>query len=183
MKTCVFITGTNCVGKTTVAKRLQERFGGLRNNTKDTTYCNDSRVCFAGIYKNGIKHGGVDVLNETRSLADIVRRGMQTCDVVFCEGSYLDTFGQNLLNAILVGDSQLYVYLYCNINTLAKRNAQRADNQQVMGGVLRRMQNRQKRTFLAAKKYAAIGVPVLSFDTDQTSPEEIAETIINHLRL
>lgn len=51
------------------------------------------------------------------------------------------------------------------------------------GGVLRRMQNRQKRTFLAAKKYAAIGVPVLSFDTDQTSPEEIAETIINHLRL
>lgn len=45
------------------------------------------------------------------------------------------------------------------------------------------MQNRQKRTFLAAKKYAAIGVPVLSFDTDQTTPEEIAETIINHLRL
>ena len=183
MKTCVFITGTNCVGKTTVAKRLQEYFGGLRNNTKDTTYCNDSRVCFAGIYKNDIKHGGVDVLNETRSLADIVRRGLQTCDVVFCEGSYLDTFGQNLLNAIFSAESQLYVYLYCSGTTLAIRNAQRAENQSVTGGVLRRMLNRQRRTFLAAQKYAAIGVPVLSFDTDKTSPEEIAETIISRLHL
>ena len=152
MKTCVFITGTNCVGKTTVAKRLQEHFGGLRNNTKDTTYCNDSRVCFAGIYKNDIKHGGVDVLKETRSLADIVRRGFQTCDVVFCEGSYLDTFGQNLLNAIFAGDKQLYVYLYCSGAELIIRQTQRTDNQSITGEVLKSILNRQKRCFIAAQK-------------------------------
>lgn len=62
-KTCVFICGTNCTGKTTVAKALQARFGGIRATTSDTTYCNDSRACFAGRYKTDGKHGGVDVLN------------------------------------------------------------------------------------------------------------------------
>lgn len=183
MKTCVFITGTNCVGKTTIAKKLQEYFGGIRETTKDTTYCNDSRACFAGIYRDGLKHGGVDALNQTKSLAGIVQRGLQTCDVVFCEGSYLDTFGQNLLNAIFAGQAQLYVYLHCNSTTLAKRNAQRANNQTIMGGVLGRMINRQNRTFLAAQKYASIGVPLMSFDTDKTTPDEIVRTILQHLGL
>ena len=112
-----------------------------------------------------------------------MQKGLQTCDVVFCEGSYLDTFGQNLLNAIFAGQAQLYVYLHCNSTTLAKRNAERANKQTIMGGVLGRMINRQNRTFLAAQKYASIGVPVLSFDTDKTTPDEIVRTILQHLGL
>ena len=35
MKTCVFITGTNSVGKTTLAKALIERFGVSKKQRKN----------------------------------------------------------------------------------------------------------------------------------------------------
>lgn len=127
-KTVVFICGTNCTGKTTVAKALQARFGGIRTTTTDTTYCNDRRACFAGRYKTDGKHGGVDVLNRTDTLAGIVKNGFLTADIVFCEGSYLDTFGQNLLNAIFAGEKQLYVFLYCSQKILTERNWARLDD-------------------------------------------------------
>lgn len=38
MKTCVFITGTNSVGKTTLAKALIERFGGIKETAKELTF-------------------------------------------------------------------------------------------------------------------------------------------------
>ena len=173
-KTCVFITGTNCTGKTTVAKALQQHFGGIRETTSDTTFCHDPRAAFAGIYRDGMKHGGVDLLCKTNTLADIVRRGLQTADVVFCEGSYLDTFGQNLLNAIFAADNQLYVFLYCNRERLTERNREM---------ILGRMMNKQRRVLSSAKKYASIGVPVLSFDSDKVSTEEIVRQILERLHL
>lgn len=136
-KTVVFICGTNCSGKTIVAKALQQHFGGIARTTNDTTYCNDSRAAFAGRYKADSKHGGVDVLNRTDTLAGIVRNAFQTADVVFCEGSYLDTFGQNLLNAIFAGQNSLYVFLYCNREELTRRNWNRLDEGRAGGSVQR----------------------------------------------
>ena len=183
-KTCVFICGTNCTGKTTVAKALQARFGGIRATTSDTTYCNDSRACFAGRYKTDGKHGGVDVLNRTDTLAGIVKNGLQTADVVFCEGSYLDTFGQNLLNAIFAGEKQLYVFLYCSQKILTERNWARLDDKNRGGQrqeVIARMMNKQRRVLSSAKKYASIGVPVLTIDSGTTPTEAIVEQILNRL--
>jgi len=43
MKTCVFITGTNSVGKTSLAKALIGLFGGIEEATKELTICRDRR--------------------------------------------------------------------------------------------------------------------------------------------
>lgn len=186
-KTCVFICGTNCSGKTTVAKALQARFGGIRATTQDTTFCNDGRVCFAGRYKTDSKHGGVDVLNRTDTLAGIVKNGFQTADVVFCEGSYLDTFGQNLCNALFAGERCLYVFLYCNKSELMRRNYERLSEAKRLNGtraeVIERMMNKQRRVLSSAKKFASVGVPVMSIDSAKVSTDEVVETILKHLGL
>lgn len=135
MKTCVFITGTNCSGKSTIARHLQQHFGGIREIASDTTWCNDSRACFAGIYHDGRKHGGVDALSKTSTLADIVTRGLQKADVIFCEGSYFDTFGMNLLNAMFNAQNFLYVFLYCDGETLMRRHQERLLASSGRGGV------------------------------------------------
>ena len=99
---------------------------------------------------------------------------MQTADVVFCEGSYLDTFGPNLLNAIFAAENQLYVFLYCNRERLTERNREL---------IIGRMMNKQRRVLSSAKKYASIGVPVLAFDSYKTPTEGIVQQILNRLQL
>ena len=118
MKTCVFITGTNSVGKTTLAKALIERFGGIKETAKELTFCNDSRVCFAGRYRDENRFGGVDALNCTRVLPDVVAKGLERCEVIFCEGSYLDTFGMNLTDAMFKAQRHLIVFLYADSKTI-----------------------------------------------------------------
>lgn len=190
MKTCVFITGTNCAGKSTIARCLQNHFGGVKMIDGDITLCEDSRAVFAGKYNAGRKHGGVDALNQTKTLADIVTRGLQQADVIFCEGSYFDTFGMNLLNAMFNAQSFLYVFLYCDGETLMRRHQERLLAGNRTGGgknsptdVLRGMLNKQKRTARSAKKWQSIGVPVICIDTSLTTPDEATAKILERLRI
>lgn len=178
MKSCVFITGTNCVGKTTLAKEIMRRFGGIKDTSSDTTYCRDKRATFAGVYREGLKYGGVDRLNETKSLAGIVERALQVSDVCFCEGSYLDTFGINITNAMFKAQQHLYVFLYAPCEVIHRRLQERSG-----GMITERIVSKQHRTARAANKWREIGVPVLCFDTSKTNTEEIAETIIQKLKL
>lgn len=185
-KTVVFVCGTNCTGKTTVAKALQQHFGGIVETTADTTYCADSRVAFAGRYKADGKHGGVDVLNRTDTLAGIVKNAFRTADIVFCEGSFLDTFGQNLCNAIFAGQRCLYVFLYCNRDELTRRNWARLSDTNRGGQrneVIDRMMNKQRRVLSSAKKFASIGVPVVSIDSAKVSTDEIVQLILKRLEI
>ena len=120
MKTCVFIIGTNAVGKTTLAKELIRRCGGVLREEGRSTVCADGRTVFAGRYA-GVKHGGVDGLNETRCLADMAREAFRQHEVFICEGSYMNTFGINLTNALFTADRHLVVFLYAPIAEIDKR--------------------------------------------------------------
>lgn len=174
MKTCIFITGTNSVGKTTLAKALIERFGGIRETTKELTFCNDSRVCFAGRYKNETRYGGVDTFNCTRVLPDVVAKGLECCEVVFCEGSYLDTFGMNLTNAMFKAQKHLVVFLWADSSTLNSRLLERGKK-----GLSAQTLPKQKNACKATKKWAEIGVPVMCFDTGKISLDEEVEAVYN----
>lgn len=185
-KTCVFICGTNCTGKTTVAKALQAHFGGIAKTTADTTYCVDSRAAFAGRYKTDGKHGGVDILNRTDTLAGIVKNAFRTADVVFCEGSFLDTFGQNLLNALFAGERAVYIFLYCNSDELVRRNWARLSEKNRGGQrtyVIGRMMKKQRLVLSSAKKYASVGVPVISIDSAKVGTADIVKTILKQLEI
>lgn len=174
MKTCVFIIGTNSVGKSTLAKALIERFGGIRETTKELTFCNDSRVCFAGRYRNETRYGGVDAFNCTRVLPDVVERGLEKCEVIFCEGSYFDTFGLNLTNAMFRAQRHLVVFLYANGAVLHSRLLERGKV-----GLSDKTLPKQKNACRAAGKWAEIGVPVICFNTGETCLSEELEEVYN----
>lgn len=187
MKAVVFIIGTNGVGKSTIARSLMDYYGGPVREEAQVVYTRTGRVAFAGSYTS--KFGGVDRLkNEdgttgTGALAGVVERGLRLADTIFCEGSYMDTFGLNLSNALFKGDRALVVSLYADglalYNRLNARSAgQRGDGQRDYAKILQK----QRRTMVAARKWASIGVPVLQFDTSKDSVEAIRDAIINKLK-
>lgn len=175
-KTCVLITGTNCVGKTSLAKALIQRYGGIAQSTHTHTFCNDGRTCFAGTYTES-RFGGVDKFNQTKCLEGVVQEGLQRCDVVICEGMYLHTFGPNLTNAAFAADKQLVVFLYAPVQVIHQRLLERSGKGMQNNAVWMK----QKNTATAAKKWASIGVPVLAFDTSRVGVDEIAEQVQNKI--
>lgn len=188
MKAVVFITGTNAVGKSTLAWSLIERFGGIYEERDCVTYCKDKRYGLAGRYK-GKRYGGVDrITNDkgsscTSRLADVVREGLQTADVIFCEGSFMNSFGMNLTNALFLGDKALVVSLYAPPAVIYQRLKNRSNG---MNGTGKRnwatIFSKQRQALIAAQKYEQIGCKVLQFDTSVFSTEQIREEIINALR-
>lgn len=172
MKTCVFITGTNAVGKTTLVRELMERYGGVKESTKTITTTNGGKVCFAGHYGEG-KFGGVDGFNQTKCLEGVVREGLASHEAIICEGMYLHTFGINLTNAAFVADRQLLVFLYCPVEEIHRRLLERAGKGLTNDAVWKKQLN----CATAARKWASIGVPVLSFDTSTMTAQQIADTV------
>lgn len=148
------------------------------------TYCKDKRYGLAGRYK-GKRYGGVDrITNEkgsscTSRLADIVRGGLQTCDVVFCEGSFMNTFGLNLTNALFLGDKAVVVSLYAPPEVIYRRIKTRSNG---MNGTGKRnwptIFRKQRQALIAAQKYEQIGCKVLQYDTSQVSTEQIREELL-----
>ena len=186
MKAVVFITGTNAVGKSTLAWSLIKRLGGIYGERDCVTYCKDKRYGLAGRYKDK-RYGGVDrITNDkgsscTSRLADVVRVGLQTADVMFCEGSFMDTFGLNLTNALFLGDKALVVSLYAPPAEILKRLGVRSKgkNGRRNGENLRRVLLKQERCMKAALKYQSIGVKVLQYDTSVTSVETMLNEILS----
>ena len=188
MKAVVFITGTNAVGKSTLAWSLIERFGGIYEERDCVTYCKDKRYGLAGLYKDK-RYGGVDrITNDkgsscTSRLAEVVSEGLKTADVMFCEGSFMNSFGLNLTNALFLGDAALVVSLYAPPAVIYQRLKNRSNG---MNGTGKRnwpsIFRRQTQALVAAQKYEQIGCKVLQFDTSVFSTEQIRDEIINALR-
>lgn len=177
-KTVVFITGTNCVGKSTLARNLIKHYGGIKAETDTLTLCADSRVCFAGTGYGGRSKCccGVDKLGKTRVLAEVVTRGLEISDCVICEGVYMGSIGLNLTNAMFAGDNTLLVFLYARMAALNSRRLQRSDKPANV-----HMATRQNGAAQAAKKWQSMGVNVLAIDTTYKTLEEVADLVINKL--
>lgn len=188
MKIVVFITGTNAVGKSTLAWSLIDRFGGIYEERDCVTYCKDKRYGLAGLYKDK-RYGGVDRLTNdkgsscTSRLAEVVSEGLKTADVIFCEGSFMNSFGLNLTNALFLGDAALVVSLYAPPAVIYQRLKNRSNG---MNGTGKRnwpaIFRRQTQALVAAQKYEQIGCKVLQFDTSVFSTQQIRDEIINALR-
>lgn len=173
MKLCVFINGTNCVGKTSLAKTLISLYGGGNSQiAKYLTLCKNSRIAFAGHYHEESRYGGVDGFNSTKCLAEVVENALREHDIVVCEGSYFHTIGLNLTNAMFKADKHLVVYLYAPVEVLNARLIARGGKP-----ITPIMVSKQKQCLVAARKWASMGVPVLSFDTSAVPTEEIAAAV------
>ena len=155
MKTCVFITGTNAVGKSSLAWAIIERFGGVDRITNDK-----GSSC-------------------TSKLAEVVEEGLRHADLIICEGSFMNTFGLNLSNALFKADKHLVVSLYTDMATIYQRiigrsNGKYGDGKRNWITIVRK----QKQAMIAAQKWQSIGVKVLQMDTSKVTIEEELETIL-----
>lgn len=171
-----FITGTNAVGKSTLARQLIETFGGVERVTDKITYCKDGETCFLGKYFYGGKFEGVDTYPTTNGLYKHVQAALSERNVVFAEGFYLHTFGLNLQKALLQGQRQMIVFLYAPSKVLNNRLLNRGGR-----GVTKFVINTQRGAFNAAKRWHEIGIPVLSFDTSKYSVSEIEQKILERI--
>lgn len=175
MKTCVFIMGTNCTGKTSVARELLRLFGGISGEEETgvglitTTGC--GRVAFAGRY-DGVKFGGVDYYGRTKDLCVVASVALARYDALVCEGMYVSSFGKNLTSTIYQADARLVVCLYADNETITRRLAKRSGTK-MTEAVMRK----QRICANAAKKYGENGCAVRFFDTAATRTEEIAKFI------
>ena len=184
MKTYVLITGTNAVGKSSVAWSIINRHGGVMKVENDVTYLAAGNICLAGRY-DGLKYGGVDrIVNEkgsscTSRLPEVVLEGLQHKEVIVCEGMYLNTFGVNLTSALFNADKQLVVNLYADMRTLYDRIVNRSNGKKNDGvrnwTTIWRTQIQAMR---AARKFQEIGVPVMQFDTAQMTTDEIVDAVL-----
>lgn len=117
-KTCVFIIGTNASGKSTVARKLIESFGGIESYSNGISSTRDG-VAFAGRYD--VKYGGVDNLNGTTILRDIVKKALESTDCIICEGMRLKCWGPNLTHAMFNADRQIVIFLYAPLEEIQKK--------------------------------------------------------------
>ncbi len=185
MKTCVFITGTNAVGKSALTWAIVDRFGGVDRITNDVTYCVEGNICLAGKY--GVtRYGGVDSLTNDRGsrctsrLAEVVEEGLKHADTIICEGSFMNTFGLNLTNAMFKAQRHLIVNLYARPQELYRRltarsNGKHGKGERVWDGIWRN----QHQAMIAARKWNSIGVKVLRFDTEQYTIADEVKIILN----
>lgn len=168
------ITGTNASGKTTLAKELIRRFGGIAELRKDRTICADRRAVFLGRYLDVSKYGGVDGLNETRCLARIAQDAIADgAEYVFCEGSYLNSFGLNLQRLLFTAHRQLVICLYAPLAEIDRRLQTRSNKR-----INQTVAKKQESGLSSAKKWHDIGVPTQAFNSKDTSTETIADFII-----
>ncbi len=180
-KTCIFIIGTNGTGKTTLAKRIIESVGGgILSTTKEYTLLNNPKMAFVGSYDAAKKYGGVDGLNKTRVLRGIVEKLHASRPVVFCEGFFLNTFGDNLQNAMWVADNRYVVFLYASpavINNRLYERSGRAVNESIL--------TNQKAAFASALRWKKVGVKVVPINTGECTIEQelqiVKEKILNGL--
>lgn len=180
MKTCVFIIGANRVGKTTLARYIIQQYGGIDKYEKQVTFCRDGGVCLAGCYQGSLVYCGADMVKDengktsTKYLEKVVQYGLESADTIFCEGSYLDSLGLNLTNAMfLVPQRHLVVFLYASRKTLYERSKERKRAKSDLTNIIKRHEH----CLSAARRWKQIGVPVLSFNTGEVSTSEIFNEI------
>ena len=165
MKWCIFFVGTNCVGKTTLAKEIIRQHGGMYTEGK-ITYTTDGVIGLCGKY--GGKYGGVDLLKQVKILPSLVEQALKRVDIVICEGVKLHSFGLSLQRAIFTAQKQLIVFLYAPAKVIDERLQQRTGSR-ANAAILKD----QRSCLNAIRKWSSIGVKTISFDTSKKSIEQI----------
>lgn len=188
MKKCVFITGTNAVGKSSLAWEIITRYGGVDRITNDVSYCKDGIICFAGRYGE-TRYGGVDrITNDkgsscTSRLAEVVEEGLRHCEIIICEGSFLDTFGMNLMNALFKAEQQYVISLYADNLTIFNRleNRSNGKNGKRSAKSIQKVFDKQLRCMRAARKWQEIGVRVLQINTAETPLQDVVSRVLEFI--
>lgn len=131
-------------------------------------------VAFAGRYD--VKYGGVDNLNGTTILRDIVKKALESTDCIICEGMRLKCWGPNLTHAMFNADRQIVIFLYAPLEEIQKRLAERSN-----GTLSKDIIRGQRESAHSAKKWQTAGCDVVAIDTTKQTADQIADFIINKI--
>ena len=158
------------------------RYGGVDRITNDVTYCKTGSISLAGKY--GVtRYGGVDrITNEngsscTSRLADVVEEALRNAEVVICEGSFMNTFGLNLTNAMFKAQRYLVVSLYCPPQLIYERLTARSNGRNGKRN-FELIWKKQRQAMIAARRWQEIGVRVLQMNTAEVTLDEELEKVL-----
>lgn len=169
----IIIMGTNCTGKTTLAKAIIEMFGGIDRTERNITYLKSKTPTIGLVGKyDGVKYGGVDGLGCTSTLQSIMSNILSDCDVAIAEGVKLGRFGLNIQRALFCAKTPIVICLYAPMQTIAERLAARS-----CGKITKQIAQDNKGIIRTASKYRDIGVRTLFFDTSKITTKEIVEQL------
>lgn len=174
MKRLVLIYGTNGVGKTTLAKEIIKRCGGIEKFEADITYLRNGKVSLAGKYS--VKYGGLDWLNSTKILPTLAMEAFKRSDTLIIEGKMSGSFDGNIGVTSYAADSVLCIPLFCNLKTLDERIKQRGG-----GGVTEHIVKDQKKALNISKKWKEAGAVIMPFDTSTMNAETIADDVLKKI--
>ena len=169
----VFLIGANATGKTTLAKNLVKRFGGITKPGKEVTLVADPRVALVGLYEDDRKICGVDTMGGSKALMGGVNSAHALGrEIVIAEGMLMHTFGLNLTNAMFLAEKYLVVFLWCPVSEIVRRLKARTENAR-----WGQLSTHYKPIARTACRWQKIGVPVLTFNSAEVSSEEIADKV------
>lgn len=167
-----------------MARAIIAHYGGIDRVVNDVTYCKEGSICLAGTYLT--RYGGVDGITNgkgsscTSRLAEVVEEGLKHCEVIICEGSFMNTFGMNLINSMFKGDSYLLVNLWADAQTLYNRLTARNNGKNGKRNFPKILE-KQKQSMMAAKKWQSIGVRVLQINTAEVPLAAEVEMVLKEI--
>lgn len=159
-------------GKTTLARGLLQSDGGANNVivNKEIKYCvsNGGKYTFAGVYPNGSKYGGGDMIYSR----DVLRIMQEVKTPIFIsEGVRVQSFGVTFLRAFFSVKKQGIVYLRGSAELCCKRIKERG------GGNAVSNYSKFTETEKLVKKYVDLGVDVLVVDINNSKEQILRQTL------
>lgn len=147
--------------------------GGVSDFRDNLTYT-ASGVTFVGKYD--VKFGGVDYLNSTSVLAQLVHKAFQNVDTIVLEGVRLKTYGGNLTTSMYIADRRYIFYLHASLQELEKRLKARTGNVNAKLSIHTKTQILE--CYSSMKKWASNGCYTAVIDTEKMNADEIASLIL-----
>ena len=166
---CVVISGTHCVGKSTLVRNLLEKHGGGRARADRVISADGVLTALGRKYDvRSTNTPGTDRLKkgELESALDNL-----TTPIAIAEGFKVTTFGTCPLRFLFAGQKQLVIVLDAKWKTLVDRKEARQGYRTLPEKTIQKRKN----AITNIKKYRSIGVPVVLIDTTALTPDEVCE--------
>ncbi|GHT33959.1 hypothetical protein FACS189434_09300 [Bacteroidia bacterium] len=162
----IYISGCSCTGKTTLARLIIERSGGI-TDFRDGFTATKSNIVLAGRYQ-GIKYGGYDDMGK-------FKKPPFDHKTFIYEGTRIGRVNSEIGDFIIENNGVL-VFMYAPLKTIAERLKARS-NTKVTPNIIKDF----KAAYSAAKKFKEIGLRVITLNASELTTEQCYNQIKQYL--
>jgi dephospho-CoA kinase len=161
----MYITGCSCAGKTTLARLIIERHGGIIDY-RDGFSTTSTGVILAGKYD--VRYGGYDSAYK-------FKRPAFSAKTVIYEGTRIARINSEIGDFIMENNG-VYVYMLASLKTINERLKTRSNSK-----ITKHVMKDYKSAYSIAMKYKDAGLRVIMLNTDELTTEQCYDKIKDYL--